>query len=86
MPFARSQRALKNIPYKYPCCAGIDGTLGRTCLFRCSGMPFSSGGMVITGAADHMPERIAHLVFLDAFVSTCSPNLIATLAVLRDSP
>jgi pimeloyl-ACP methyl ester carboxylesterase len=28
----------------------------------------SSGGMVITGVADHMPERIARLVFLDAFV------------------
>lgn len=28
----------------------------------------SSGGMVMTGVADYMPERIAHLVFLDAFV------------------
>ena len=28
----------------------------------------SSGGMVITGVADRMPERIAHLVYLDAFV------------------
>jgi pimeloyl-ACP methyl ester carboxylesterase len=28
----------------------------------------SSGGMVITGVANRMPERIAHLVYLDAFV------------------
>jgi pimeloyl-ACP methyl ester carboxylesterase len=28
----------------------------------------SSGGMVITGVADRVPERIGHLVFLDAFV------------------
>jgi pimeloyl-ACP methyl ester carboxylesterase len=27
----------------------------------------SYGGMVVTGVADKMPERIAHLVFLDAF-------------------
>ena len=28
----------------------------------------SSGGMVITGVSDRMPERIAHVVYLDAFV------------------
>lgn len=28
----------------------------------------SSGGMVITGVADRSPERIAHIVYLDAFV------------------
>ena len=28
----------------------------------------SSGGMVITGVADRLPERIARLVYLDAFV------------------
>jgi pimeloyl-ACP methyl ester carboxylesterase len=28
----------------------------------------SSGGMVITGVADRMPERIAHVVYVDAFV------------------
>ncbi len=28
----------------------------------------SSGGMVITGVADQVPERIAHVVYLDAFV------------------
>ena len=29
----------------------------------------SSGGMVITGVADRMPERIAHVVYLDETVS-----------------
>jgi pimeloyl-ACP methyl ester carboxylesterase len=28
----------------------------------------SSGGVVITGVADRMPERIAHVVYVDAFV------------------
>jgi pimeloyl-ACP methyl ester carboxylesterase len=28
----------------------------------------SYGGMVVTGAADRVPRRIAHLVYLDAFV------------------
>jgi pimeloyl-ACP methyl ester carboxylesterase len=28
----------------------------------------SYGGMVVTGAADRVPERISHLVYLDAFV------------------
>jgi pimeloyl-ACP methyl ester carboxylesterase len=36
----------------------------------------SSGGMVITGAADHMPERIAHIVFLDAFVPTDGQSML----------
>jgi pimeloyl-ACP methyl ester carboxylesterase len=31
---------------------------------------WSYGGMVITGVAERMPERIAHLVFLDAFTPT----------------
>jgi pimeloyl-ACP methyl ester carboxylesterase len=29
---------------------------------------FSYGGMVITGVAERVPERISHLVYLDAFV------------------
>lgn len=29
---------------------------------------FSYGGCVITGAVDHLPSRIRHLVYLDAFV------------------
>jgi pimeloyl-ACP methyl ester carboxylesterase len=36
----------------------------------------SSGGMVMTGAADYMPERIAHLVFLDAFVPTDGQSML----------
>jgi pimeloyl-ACP methyl ester carboxylesterase len=36
----------------------------------------SSGGMVMTGVADHMPERIAHLVFLDAFVPTDGQSML----------
>jgi pimeloyl-ACP methyl ester carboxylesterase len=45
----------------------------------------SYGGMVITGLADRMPERIAHLVYLDAMVplagecwSTTQPEDIKT--------
>jgi pimeloyl-ACP methyl ester carboxylesterase len=29
---------------------------------------YSYGGMVVTGVADRIPERIAHLVYLDAFL------------------
>jgi pimeloyl-ACP methyl ester carboxylesterase len=36
----------------------------------------SSGGMVMTGVADHMPERIARLVFLDAFVPTDGQSML----------
>jgi pimeloyl-ACP methyl ester carboxylesterase len=36
----------------------------------------SSGGMVITGVADHMPERIAHIFFLDAFVPTDGQSML----------
>jgi pimeloyl-ACP methyl ester carboxylesterase len=36
----------------------------------------SSGGMVITGVTDHMPERIARLVFLDAFVPTDGQSML----------
>jgi len=36
----------------------------------------SSGGMVITGAADRVPDRIAHLVFLDAFVPTDGQSML----------
>ena len=30
----------------------------------------SYGGMVVTGVADRAPERVAHLVYVDAFVPT----------------
>lgn len=35
----------------------------------------SYGGMVVTGAVDHLAERIAHLVYLDAFVPTDGQSL-----------
>src|SRR4051794_19239491 len=35
----------------------------------------SYGGMVVTGVAEKMPERIAHLVFLDAFQPTDGQSL-----------
>src|SRR5438105_10570292 len=39
----------------------------------------SSGGVVITGVADRVPERIAHVIYLDAFVpenGQCLADLI----------
>ena len=36
----------------------------------------SSGGMVITGVADRVPERLAQLVYLDAFVPEASQSLL----------
>ena len=33
----------------------------------------SSSGVIITGVADHVPERIAHLAYLDAFVPIYPP-------------
>jgi pimeloyl-ACP methyl ester carboxylesterase len=35
----------------------------------------SYGGMVVTGVADHMPERIQHLVYLDAFLPADGQSL-----------
>jgi pimeloyl-ACP methyl ester carboxylesterase len=35
----------------------------------------SYGGMVVTGVADHMPERIRHLVYLDAFLPADGQSL-----------
>lgn len=35
----------------------------------------SYGGMVVTGVADRMPERIAHLVYLDAFLPAGGQSL-----------
>ena len=40
----------------------------------------SSGGMVMTGVADRMPERIAHLVFLDAFVPSDGQSMLDVIA------
>jgi pimeloyl-ACP methyl ester carboxylesterase len=36
----------------------------------------SYGGMVVTGVADRMPERIRHLVFIDAFVPEDGESLL----------
>ena len=52
----------------------------------------SSGGMVITGVVDQLPGRIAHLVYLDAFVPQPSqsafdmvgPELEAIVKALAD--
>lgn len=40
----------------------------------------SYGGMVITGVADRMPERIRALVYLDAFLPANGDSLISLLA------
>jgi pimeloyl-ACP methyl ester carboxylesterase len=39
----------------------------------------SSGGMVITGVAERAPERIAQLVYLDAFVPEHGQSLVDLL-------
>ena len=39
----------------------------------------SSGGMVITGVAESVPERIAQLVYLDAFVPEDGQSLVSLL-------
>ena len=36
---------------------------------------FSYGGMVVTGVASHMPERIAHLIYLDAILPMSGESL-----------
>ena len=35
----------------------------------------SYGGMVITGVADHVPDRLSHVVYLDAFAPTDNQSL-----------
>ena len=46
----------------------------------------SSGGMVITGAADRAPERIARLVYLDAFVPEDGQSLLDIIPPERRAP
>src|SRR6516164_8292237 len=46
----------------------------------------SSGGMVITGVADRMPERIAHVVYLDAFVPEDGHSLFDIVPSERSEP
>ncbi len=40
---------------------------------------FSYGGMVITGALDHIGERVSHLVYLDAFVPADGESAVGIL-------
>ena len=43
----------------------------------------SSGGMVITGVADRVPERLAQVVYLDAFVPEDNQSLVDLLPADR---
>lgn len=45
----------------------------------------SYGGMVITGAASRIPDRIAHLVYLDAFVPEKDVSMIQMVPAARAS-
>jgi pimeloyl-ACP methyl ester carboxylesterase len=40
---------------------------------------FSYGGMVVTGALDHVEDRVRHLVYLDAFVPADGDSVTALL-------
>src|ERR1700751_2852840 len=42
----------------------------------------SYGGMVITGVVDQVPQRIAHLVYLDAFVPRDGESIVASLPII----
>jgi pimeloyl-ACP methyl ester carboxylesterase len=46
----------------------------------------SSGGLVITGVADQVPERIAHIVYLDAFVPQDGQAILDIMPADRRSP
>jgi pimeloyl-ACP methyl ester carboxylesterase len=46
----------------------------------------SSAGMVITGVADQMPERIAHIVYLDAFVPQDGQSMLDLIPPDRRPP
>ncbi|MGO8949832.1 MAG: alpha/beta fold hydrolase, partial [Ktedonobacterales bacterium] len=43
----------------------------------------SYGGMVITGVVDQVPERIAHLVYLDTFVPRDGESMLDVSPVVR---
>ncbi|MBW3654944.1 MAG: alpha/beta fold hydrolase [Gemmatimonadetes bacterium] len=45
----------------------------------------SYGGMVITGVADQVPDRISHLVYLDAYLPEHGESVLGLNAPLRDS-
>lgn len=44
---------------------------------------FSYGGMVVTGALDHIGDRVKHLIYLDAFVPSDGESLNALRGALR---
>lgn len=45
----------------------------------------SYGGTVITGVADQVPDRISHLVYLDAYLPEHGESVLSLSAPLRDS-
>lgn len=45
---------------------------------------FSYGGMVVTGALEHIAERVRHLVYLDAFVPSDGDSVLSLLG--RQAP
>src|SRR5262245_16424776 len=47
---------------------------------------FSYGGMVVTGALEHVAERVRHLVFLDAFVPDGGDTVLGMLGAPASGP
>src|SRR5690242_6234168 len=47
---------------------------------------FSYGGLVVTGALEHIAGRISHLVYLDAFVPADRDSLNALIAAASPAP
>lgn len=47
---------------------------------------FSYGGFVVTGALDHIAGRVAHLVYLDAFVPGDGDTVASLTGLVRDDP
>jgi pimeloyl-ACP methyl ester carboxylesterase len=57
----------------------VSGTLLYEDLREVVLVGWSYGGMVVTGVAERMPDRIAHLVFLDAFVPRDGESVLRML-------
>jgi pimeloyl-ACP methyl ester carboxylesterase len=49
-------------------------------------MGFSYGGFVVTGALEHVAERVRHLVYLDAFVPRSGETALGHIAGLGRAP
>jgi pimeloyl-ACP methyl ester carboxylesterase len=47
---------------------------------------FSYGGMVVTGALEHVAPRVSHLVYLDAFVPGDGDTLLGLLGQIHVAP